>query len=47
MNEDSKMEIIECPHCGVRGDLAPIELITTSGYENFLECLTCGIILRG
>lgn len=42
-----KYEVIYCCCCQEKGNLEPIELMTRSGYENFLECSVCGVIMRG
>lgn len=37
--------MIQCPYCK-SNDNRPIELNTDWGYEQFIECLNCGVIFR-
>lgn len=46
MSDNWEYVLIECPICKEKDLLKELELQTRCGYENFLECTRCGILMR-
>jgi len=42
----AKKRISECPCCHSKDIPKLLQLVTDWGYENFIECVNCGIIYR-